>query len=241
LQKLGTPLAFPCEGIGGSMSKNIVERYLVLKNKYRNYDTKYALKRMQAFRLATQDLSRKGYEVALEILGSINFGIVEPTSDVDCILLIECDLHKDVGSCPNHCPNVTYVKEEIRKFVTKRLQPETFNIEYLDTINLKYVEEKIRLEEMLGDETLYCLLFYRNIGRPVNRPLFIPYCDELEENHYFVKEIIPWASEALEGYLNTNQHRMSFNKYNERIKARGLDLPEGLQQELQSYMDGKSE
>ncbi|MCU0824429.1 MAG: hypothetical protein MUF77_07280 [Leptospira sp.] len=221
------------------MAKNIIERYLVLKNKYRNYDTKYALKRMQSFRLATQELSRKGYEVALELLGSINFGIVEPTSDVDCILLIECDLHKDESSCPNHCPNLNFVKEEISKFVQKRSAPESFNIEYLDTINLKYVEEKLRTDQVLGDEALYCLLFYRNIGRPVNRPLFIPYCDQLEENPDFVKEIIPWAAEALEGYLNTNQHRMSFNKYNERIRARGLDLPEGLQQELQDYMEGK--
>ncbi|MCW7494110.1 hypothetical protein ND861_15795 [Leptospira sp. 2 VSF19] len=222
------------------MSKNIVERYLVLKNKYRNYDTKYALKRMQAFRLATQELSRKGYEVALELLGSINFGIVDPTSDVDCILLLECDLHKDQSCCPTHCTNLSFVKTEISKFVLKRLSPETFNIDYLDTINLKYVEEKIRTESVLGDETLYCLLFYRNIGRPVNRPLFIPFCDQLEENHDFVKEIIPWAADALEGYLNTNQHRMSFNKYNERIRARGLSLPEGLQQELQAYMEGKT-
>ncbi len=219
------------------MAQNIVERYLVLKNKYRNYDTKYALKRMQAFRLATQELSRKGYEVALEILGSINFGIVEPTSDVDCILFIECDLHKDHSSCPPHCPNLTFVKQEISKFVLKRLQPETFNIDYLDSINLKYVEEKIRMEQVLGDETLYCLLFYRNIGRPVNRPLFIHYCDELEENPDFLKEIIPWASEALIGYLHTNQHILSFNKYNERILSKGLHLPEGLQQELNEYLN----
>ena len=147
------------------MSKNIVERYLVLKNKYRNYDTKYALKRMQAFRLATQELSRKGYEVALELLGSINFGIVDPTSDVDCILLLECDLHKDQGNCPHHCNNLTFVKTEISKFVTKRLSPESFNIDYLDCINLKYVEEKIRTESVLGDETLFCLLLYRNFAK----------------------------------------------------------------------------
>lgn len=218
------------------MGKNLVERYLVLKNKYRNYDTKHALRRVQAFRLATQDLSRKGYEVALEALGSINFGIVEPSSDADCILFHECDLHKTEGSCPNHCPNLQFIKSEISKSVSKRLSPETIQIEYLDNINLRYVEEKIRNNEILGDETLYCLLFYRNIGRPVNRPLFISYCDALEESPQFIKEIIPWAGEALEGYLSTNQHRLSFNKYNERIRARGLDLPEGLLQELHAYM-----
>jgi len=218
------------------MARSIVERYLVLKNKYRNYDTKVALKRVQAFRLATQELSRKGYEVALEILGSVNFGIVEPNSDADCILIHSCDLHKNEGSCPPHCSNLQFIKAEISKFITKRIK-EAFHVEYLDNINLKYVEEKLRSGEILGDESLYCLLFYRNIGRPVNRPLFISFCDALEENPNFIKEIIPWAATALEGYLSTNQHQLSFKKYNERIRAKGLDLPEGLLQELQAYMD----
>lgn len=217
---------------------NLIERYLILKNRYRNYDTKYALKRMQAFRLAVQELSNKGYRVALELLGSINFGIVEPSSDADSILLHYCGLHKHDASCPNDCPNLVVEKNEIIKFVARKLGGDDFRVDFLDNINLAYVDASIQENRILGNEGLYRLLFYRNLGRPVNRPLFIPYCEILEDNNEFIKEIIPWATEALTGYLKTNQHRLSFNKYNERILSRGMYLPQELEEELKKYLDG---
>jgi hypothetical protein len=217
---------------------NLIEKYLILKNRYRNYDTKYALKRMQAFRLAVQDLGNKGYRVALELLGSINFGIVEPSSDADSILLHYCEYHKSEGSCPDDCANLVLEKNEIMKFVNRRLEGESFKVDFLDNINLAYVDSSIRENKILGNEDLYRLLFYRNLGRPVNRPLFIPYCEHLEDNHEFLQEVIPWATEALTGYLRTNQHRLSFNKYNERILSRGMLLPQELEEELKKYLDG---
>lgn len=216
----------------------LVEKYLILKNRYRNYDTKYSLKRMQAFRLATQELGNKGYRVALELLGSINFGIVEPSSDADCILLHFCELHKDMPTCPEDCPNLLFEKDEITKFVIKRLNEKDFKIDFLDNINLTFIDSSIRNNDLSENEGLYRLLFYRNIARPVNRPLFIPYCELLEDNQEFIKEIMPWATEALAGYLNTNQHRLSFNKYNERILNQGMLLPQELAEELRKYLDG---
>ncbi|WCL51295.1 hypothetical protein [Leptospira sp. GIMC2001] len=220
---------------------NLIEKYLTLKNRYRNYDTKHALKRMQAFRLAVQELSNKGYQVALELLGSINFGIVEDCSDVDSILLHYCELHKDEGSCPDDCPNLVFEKNEIVKLVNRRLEDENIKVDFLDNINLKFVDNSLRKGFIIDNEALYRLLFYRNLGRPVNRPLFIPYCEQLEDNPEFIKEILPWASEALTGYLNTNQHRLSFNKYNERILSRGMLLPKELEMELKKYLEGDIE
>lgn len=216
----------------------LIEKYLILKNRYRNYDTKYALKRMQAFRLAVQELGNKGYRVGLELLGSINFGIVEPSSDADCILLHFCEMHKDDPSCPEDCHNLIFEKDEISKFVNKRLDEKEFKIDFLDNINLTYVDSSIRNDRILGNEGLYRLLFYRNIARPVNRPLFVPYCEMLEDNEEFIREIIPWATEALAGYLKTNQHRLSFNKYNERILNQGMLLPQELAEELKKYLEG---
>lgn len=51
----------------------LIEKYIALKNKYRNYDTKEALKRMQAFRIVLKELGEKGFHTGVEILGSINF------------------------------------------------------------------------------------------------------------------------------------------------------------------------
>lgn len=101
----------------------LIEKYIALKNKYRNYDTKEALKRMQAFRIVLKDLGEKGFHTGVEILGSINFGIVETASDIDCILLHFCDLHKEV-ECPEYCPNFLYETEEIKTSLRKRLNDE---------------------------------------------------------------------------------------------------------------------
>jgi|JI8StandDraft_1071087.scaffolds.fasta_scaffold174877_2 hypothetical protein len=216
---------------------NLIDRYLTLKNRYRNYDTKEALRRVQAFRLATKDLYEKGYNVALELLGSINFGICDESSDVDIILLHSCRLHKNEGTCPDDCPNFIFEKNELTKSVLRRLQNKNLKIDLLDNINLLYVDNAIKSGNILDNEVLYRLLFYRNLGRPVNRPLFINFCEKLEDNEDFVREIIPWATEALAGYLKTNQHRLSFNKYNERILSKGLLLPKELEEELKKYLD----
>ncbi|EQA38823.1 hypothetical protein LEP1GSC047_0130 [Leptospira inadai serovar Lyme str. 10] len=213
----------------------LIEKYIALKNKYRNYDTKEALKRMQTFRIALKELEDKGFRTGVEILGSINFGIVEPSSDIDCILLHYCDLHKD--ECPEYCPNFLYEAEEIKTSLRKRLKDENLKVEFLDCINLRMVERALESGHLKEHEVLRRLLFYRTIGRPVNRPLFIPYCEKLEENEEYIKEILEWGSEALQSYLGTSRHRFSFNKYNERIESSGLQLPLGLKEELASYLE----
>ncbi|EPG66157.1 hypothetical protein ACE5IS_16135 [Leptospira wolffii] len=214
----------------------LIEKYVALKNKYRNYDTKEALRRMQACRIALKELEDKGFRTGVEILGSINFGIVEPSSDIDCILLHFCDLHKD-QECPEYCPNFLYEAEEIKTNLRRRLKNENLKIEFLDCINLRMVERALESDNWKEHEVLRRLLFYRTIGRPVNRPLFIPYTERLEENEDYIKDILEWGSEALSVYLGTSRHRFSFNKYNERIESSGLQLPPGLKEELESYLD----
>jgi hypothetical protein len=83
-------------------------------------------------------------------------------------------------------------------------------------------------------------MFYRNMGRPVNRPLFIRLYEALESKRELSKKFQPWASEALAIYLKTSDHRHSFSKYNERIINQGLDLPQELQQELKYYLENRA-
>ncbi len=216
---------------------SLIERYLGLKNNYRNYDTKDAIKRMQAFRGAVRDLKQKGYPVGIELLGSISFGLVEPYSDADLVLIHYCDLHKDSGSCPESCPNLIFEQTEITKALKRRLKDAMFNIEFLDNLNLKYVEHVLETENPVTNECAYRLLYYRTMGRPVNRPLFIKYCDTLEKDEESLSGFLEWSSEALAAYLKTISHRHSFNKYNERIINRGLELPPELKEELTQYLE----
>jgi len=216
---------------------NLLHYYLALKHKYRSYDTKDALKRMQTLRLIVHEMTEKGYPVAFEILGSINFGIVEPSSDADCILLHSCDLHKTSGECPNECSNLVFEKEEIVRILRRRLKGDAFRIEFLDSINVAYIDDAIAASDLIGNEHIYRLLFYRTVGRPVNRPLFIRFTRALEENEELMRQFADWASEALRAYIRTASHRHSFHKYNERIAARGLNLPDELEEELKLYLE----
>ena len=215
---------------------NLIEKYLTLKNNYRNYDTRDALKRMQAFRRAVRELSSKGYPIGIELLGSISFGIVEPYSDADCVILHFCDLHKNDGECPDKCPNFIFEQNELIKALKRLLKDEMFNIEFLDCVNLRYIENAI-LRQDVQHECVYRLQYYRNMGRPVNRPLFVKYCNYLQTNEKFIQEFTDWSSEALMAYLQTSSHRHSFNKYNERIINKGLVLPSALKEELRTYLE----
>lgn len=218
----------------------LIERYLALKNGYRNYDTRHALKRMQAFRRSVQEVSEKGYPTGIELLGSISFGIVEPYSDADCVLLHYCDLHKQ-EDCPDDCANRLFETSEITRALKRRLKSEMFNIDFLDCINLRSVEQSIAEGRASSNDQALRMLYYRTIGRPVNRPLFVHYCRKLEEDEEFMAGFVRWSSEMLAAYLKTSRHRLSFNKYNERILSKGLALPTEIQDELRAYLDDQEE
>ncbi len=218
----------------------LIERYLALKNGYRNYDTRHALKRMQAFRRSVHEVSEKGYPVGIELLGSISFGIVEPYSDADCVLIHFCDIHRQ-EECPDDCPNRQFETNEITRALKRRLKSEMFNIDFLDCINLRNVELALNEGRPKSSEQAFRFLYYRTIGRPVNRPLFIRYCRRLEEDTEFMSEFTRWSSEMLAAYLKTSRHRLSFNKYNERIVSKGLALPGEIQEELRAYLEARGE
>lgn len=222
-------------------AKELIHVYQDLKSKYRNYDTRDALRRMQAFRKALVRLEEKGFSIGLELLGSLNFGIVESNSDADLIVLHYCERHRKDGECMPHCSNLRFERDTIAQVLAERLGIEHFHIETIDCINLHYIDEHSKKNTSqtrnLEDSMILRFLFYCAIGRPVKRMLFSEYYKRLNQNKRLSKYFNRWASEALSSYLNTSGHRFSFHKYNERIQDRGLQLPQGLREELEYYLD----
>ena len=219
--------------------KELINIYQDLKNNYRNYDTRDALRRMQAFRKALLKLEEKGFPIGLELLGSLNFGIVDSHSDADLIVLHYCKGHRGKGECMPHCSNLVFERDTIAQVLAERLKQKRFHIETIDCVNLHYIEECSKNYKTVDakDSMVLRFLFYYTIGRPVKRTLFSEYYKTLIQNSELVKYFHSWASEALRAYLNTSSHRFSFHKYNERIQERGLQLPQALREELQHYLD----
>ncbi len=221
--------------------KDLINIYQDLKDKYRNYDTRDALKRMQAFRNAVRKLGERGFIVGLEILGSLNFGIVERHSDADLIILHYCDLHRESGECTFQCPNLIIERDTISQVVAEHLSIDKFDIQTLDCINLyqinHYTQEQGSIDNMNIDTNVFRFLFYCTIGRPVNLSLFSPHYKTLIEDTELMQTFSTWASEILAAYLETADHRFSFHKYNERILSQGLQLPPELVQEMKYYLN----
>lgn len=218
----------------------LIEKYLTLKSNYRNYDTKNTLRLMQAFRRTVPHLADKGYTIAFDMLGSINFGVADESSDADCILYHACDIHADRPDCPETCPTLMFEKQEIQKSIRKGLSDKNFQVEFLDVMNLKFLDGLDLTADLTGNECVFRFLFYRSIARPVNRPLLRRYQDLLENIPELKERFSEHASRILESYLGTNSHRYSFNKYNERIMSRGLHIPDDFLEELKQYLGNEA-
>lgn len=192
---------------------------------------------MQAFRKTVQDLSFQGFPLAIEILGSIDFGISDKSSDTDCVLLYYCDDDHDDHECPEDCETLQYLKTELLNGVDKYIgQDMNSRIEFLDWINLADVQDYIANNTKSKFDIVFRFLYYRTIGRPVNRPLIIQFSDALAQDRDLIKQSTTRASEILKSYLETGTHIYSFTKYNERITNNGLNLPDKLRKKLQSYL-----
>ena len=148
--------------------KELIHIYQELKRKYRNYDTREALKLMQGFRKALRSLQERGFLIGLELLGSLNFGIAERSSDADLILIHYCDLHRKSGECLPNCPNLIFERKTIASVLTQSLRVDDFHIETLDCINLHYIADKLAAKEdsensianNIEDSILLRFLFY---------------------------------------------------------------------------------
>ncbi len=215
---------------------DLIQMYLSLKDKYRNYDTRSALRFMQAFRKSIVDMREMGLEIGLEVLGSLNFGLADKNSDADIIIIHYCELHGDTGECLPDCPNLNTKKELLSLTMAKKMRVEKFYIEILDCINMSYIDQLLTRGYSDDDAQVLRFIFYFVTGRPVNRTFFSKQYKVFIENIQLVNNFNTWASEALSTYLRTSDHRYSFQKYNERIKGYGLQLPLGLRQELEKYL-----
>ena len=225
------------------LPENLIDIYRDIKGKYRNYDTRASLRLIQAFRRTLSKLSQeKNEHIALELLGSLNFGIVESSSDADIILIHYCKQHSQEAECPKGCSKTLENRSIIETQVSKYLGVSHFKLEVLDCINLYSIASYLRQDSQIQEtrdkyvETCLRFLFYCDLGRPVNRTLFFPYYKLLKEDPSMQAIFPKWSSEMLSYYLHTSSHRLSFYKYNQRILSQGLVIPKELQIELEHYL-----
>ena len=122
-------------------------------------------------------MREEGQEIAFHLLGSMNFGMAEKTSDIDVVLYFR---DKGLFVRDNEaCPILAGLKDKI-----KRLNEKNINLSVCDCLNIIQIEDAIR-EENLGNLHLQRFIFYHSTCRSINSRFFESIENLLEEKEDF--------------------------------------------------------
>jgi hypothetical protein len=92
------------------------------------------------------------------------------------------------------------------------------------------------MEKNYESETLQLFVAYRSICRPINYRVIAPLEDLLNQDMAFRKEVEGSIQSYIKIFTNTSQHLRSLNKYESRLNAIGIKLPESVKRTIKQYL-----
>jgi Icc-related predicted phosphoesterase len=171
-------------------------------------------------------------QIAMDVVGSVNMGLSSKGSDIDFVLYLRCG-----ESCAvevDDCPTLKKASEMIKSVLKNR-----FEYQIIDCINLNQVEKCI-LEKNYECEMTQRFVAYRAICRPVNYRVIAPTEDLLNQDILFRKELEGSVQSYFKIFSSTTPHMMSFKKYESRLNAVGIRLPDSIRRKIKQYLNGNS-
>jgi Icc-related predicted phosphoesterase len=202
-----------------------IELYNEIKRFFRTFQTEETEKRLDKLEQAARVIEERVHDnIGMDVIGSVNMGLCEETSDIDFVLYVRCD--SDIDSCEQSLSAKQFIKEALRG---------KYDFQIMDTINLNVVEKSIR-ERNYDCEMTQLFVVYRALGRPINYRAIAPMEDLLNQDPEFRTEIEGSVRSYLRILINTSQHTRSFEKYEARLKSLGIKLPETIQSKIKTYL-----
>lgn len=207
---------------GHSKDRHIPEIVLFNKLKFyfRRFETGEAEQRVEDLRKAVDELAAEGYQVAFDVLGSVNFGISFADSDLDAVAYTFVDK--------------SFIKLVLRD-VFQKVIGEKYKVEMTDVIDLNRVRESILHHDSNCDETQR-FVFYRAIGRPVNLRLLRQFDDLLERTPDFRREVEEKVREYIKVLQTTSSQTLSLRKYESRLRDLGAKIPPHIEKKIKQYL-----
>jgi hypothetical protein len=172
-------------------------------------------------------------DIAMDVVGSVNVGMSEESSDIDLILYLRCD-----SSCTDgfaQCERYRQAEAMIREILGNR-----YKADILDCIDLNRVEKSIR-EKNYECEVTQRFVSYRSLCRPIHYRVIAPIEDLLNEDMAYRKELEGSIRSYFKIFVTTSQHIRSFRKYEARLSAVGIKLPESIRGKIRRYLQGGDE
>jgi hypothetical protein len=112
-----------------------------------------------------------------------------------------------------------------------------YDFQIMDCVDLNQVEKSI-MEKNYECETLQRFVAYRSICRPINYRVIAPLEDMLNQDMAFRKEVEGSIQSYIQIFTNTSQHIRSLKKYEARLNAIGIKLPESVKRTIKQYLNG---
>lgn len=167
-------------------------------------------------------------DIAMDVMGSVNVGLSQPGSDIDFVLYLRCnsDCSEGYGKC-------SFCKKA--EAMIKDILGNQYDFQIMDCVDLNRVEKSI-IEKNYECETLQRFVAYRSICRPINYRVIAPLEDMLNQDMAFRKEVEGSIQSYIKIFTNTSQHLRSLKKYESRLNAIGIKLPESVKRTIKQYL-----
>ncbi len=202
-----------------------------IRNFFRIHQTKQTEDRILNLERALQSLGPLTGHIALDLVGSVNMGMAQDSSDVDAVLYL-----KGQDSCGGEFESCGFAKDVAAQI--KDLLADRHGFQAIDYINLDIVEKSIREGNAACDQTQRFAV-YRSFCRPVNYRLLAPVEDLLNNNMPFRMQV----EENMRSYLRvlaaSSETRKSFEKYLTRLKTAGVIIPDEMMRRIEMLLQKK--
>ncbi len=206
-----------------------IELFNEIKKFYRTFQTAEAEDRIDILEDVVQLLENNIQgPIALDVMGSVNMGISQSTSDIDFVIYVRCD-----SKCIDGFGKCAYFKRA--ENMLREVLGTKYDFDILDCVDLNLVEKSIR-EKNYECETTQRFVAYRAMCRPINYRVIAPVEDMLNKEILFRKELEGSVQSYLKIFTATTPHMMSFKKYESRLSALGVRLPESIRRKITQYL-----
>ena len=167
--------------------------------------------------------------MAFDLLGSVNFGMSESGSDIDLVIYHDCplDMECDMKTCNRY--------KEAQRWISEFIITHSYPVHIMDCLNLRAVLYAVH-NGQYDNDVLIRYLFYRKVGRPINRKLLMEIDAIIYENKNVIHHLEDSLEELLEDFSDVPSQEYSFKKYLVRLRAMDIILPHSVQEKIFKYL-----
>ncbi len=200
-----------------------------LKTYFMQFETLSSKRRMRHFMRIARSIQGSGETIAFDILGSVNFGMSEEASDLDLVMYHSCPSQHQCDMA--HCFKSKHYQHILENNLLRQFSSEQYPLEFIDCVNLDQVKRALANHDA-HDETLIRYIFYRKLGRPINKRILAAIDQLVEAQSELKREVEENLDYLMENVAENTTQKNSMEKYRNRLSNMGILLPKPIREKI---------